>query len=113
MGVPYNGTTHYDFSVKILTMGGECRALELIADLALAEDDHSEAAVTLRNLAFLAPQLSIEGIADEAITPAFLLDNLATDDYLQVTLLIDELRKKRIAAGESQPKTTASDDITA
>lgn len=37
LGVLYNGTLHHDVLVKILTVGGECQALEVISDLGLSE----------------------------------------------------------------------------
>ena len=37
LGVLYNGTLHHDVLVKILTVGGECQALEVISDLELSD----------------------------------------------------------------------------
>lgn len=100
LGVSYKGTVYYEFSVKCLTMRGQCHALELIADLKLSDDDESQAANTLRDLAFLAAQVEIIGIPQVKLTPAFLLDGLSTDDYALIVTQINELRKKSIAAGE-------------
>ncbi|MCK3654915.1 hypothetical protein A4G19_03765 [Pasteurellaceae bacterium Macca] len=107
MGVPYQGKLYFDYSVHILTLGGECHALEQIAELNLPAESVKAQDNMLVELAFLAQQLTILGIPQEVLTPTFLLDHLATDDYLLVTAQITELRKKRHAVGES-PETTAA-----
>lgn len=61
----------------------------------------------LVDLAYLSEQLDIIGIAQDKLTPQFLLDNLATDDYVLITQAIADLRKKHIDAGESQSKVEA------
>ena len=40
LGVLYNGTLHHDVLVKILTVGGECQALEVISDLGSVSYTH-------------------------------------------------------------------------
>ena len=104
LGVLYNGTLHYDVLVKILTVGGECQALEVINDLGLSDDKEtlSHAEQMLVDLAYLAQQVEFDGIPREAVTPAFLLDNLATDDYVLINNEINQLRKKRMGVSESQ-----------
>ena len=83
LGVLYNGTLHHDVLVKILTVGGECQALEVINDLGLNDKETlSHAEQMLVDLAYLAQQVEFDGIPCEAVTPAYLLDNLATDDYV-------------------------------
>lgn len=99
LGLPYKDKTHYDFKVRILTMGGECMALEVIEECKIPLDSTKKADQTLIDLAYLAQQIEVDGIPSQALTPQFLLDNLATDDYLLVTDLIGELRKKRIEDG--------------
>ena len=108
LGVLYNGTLHHDVLVKILTVGGECQALEVISDLGLSDKETlSTAEQMLVDLAYLSEQLEIVGLLEDELTPRFLLDNLATDDYVLITQAIAELRKKHIDAGESlnKPKT--------
>ncbi|HDR1252692.1 TPA: hypothetical protein QB269_000911 [Pasteurella multocida] len=102
LGVPFNGTHHFDFNVKILTLGLECQALEWIEENGLAKDKLSKAEQTLVDLAYLCQQLEIVGIDKAHLTPEFLLDNLSTDDYVLITDLISTLRKKHIDAGENQ-----------
>lgn len=103
LGVLYNGTLHYDVLVKILTVGGECQALEVISDLELSDKETlSHAEQMLVDLAYLAQQVEFDGIPREAVTPAFLLDNLATDDYVLINNEINQLRKKRMGVSDSQ-----------
>ena len=40
LGVLYNGTLHHDVLVKILTVGGECQALEVINDFGLSDKEN-------------------------------------------------------------------------
>ena len=108
LGVLYNGTLHHDVLVKILTVGGECQALEVISDLGLSDKETlSHAEQMLVDLAYLAQQVEFDGIPREAVTPAFLLDNLATDDYVLINNEINQLRKKRM--GVSGNPETASE----
>ena len=103
LGVLYNGTLHHDVLVKILTMGGECQALEVINDLGLSDKETlSTAEQMLVDLAYLAQQVEFDGIPREAVTPVFLLDNLATDDYVLINNEINQLRKKRMGVSENQ-----------
>lgn len=102
LGVLYNGTLHHDVLVKILTVGGECQALEVINDLGLSDKETlSTAEQMLVDLAYLAQQVEFYGIPREAVTPAFLLDNLATDDYVLINNEINQLRKKRMGVSEN------------
>lgn len=100
LGVPYQDQLYFDFSVSILTMGGECAALDVIADLALDPESKDSADAMLVELAYIAQQLEIDGIPKTTLTPQFLLKHLATDDYLLVMDLVAALRKKRQDAGE-------------
>ncbi|HHF4602120.1 hypothetical protein MY691_07915 [Haemophilus influenzae] len=103
LGVLYNGTLHHDVLVKILTVGGECQALEVINDLGLSDKETlSTAEQMLVDLAYLAQQVEFDGIPREEVTPAYLLDNLATDDYVLINNEINQLRKKRTGVSESQ-----------
>lgn len=103
LGVLYNGTLHHDVLVKILTVGGECHALEVISDLELSDKETlSTAEQMLVDLAYLAQQVEFDDIPREAVTPAFLLDNLATDDYVLINNEINQLRKKRMGVSEDQ-----------
>ena len=103
LGVLYNGTLHHDVLVKILTVGGECQALEVISDLELSDKETlSHAEQMLVDLAYLAQQVEFDGIPREAVAPAFLLDNLATDDYVLINNEINQLRKKRMGVSADQ-----------
>ena len=108
LGIPYAGRRYFDFDVKLLTLGGECAALEKVAELGLDDKEKlNKAEQMLVDLAYLSEQLEIVGLVEDELTPRFLLDNLATDDYVLITQAIAELRKKHIDAGESlnKPKT--------
>lgn len=103
LGISYKGKLYYQFSVKILTLGAECVALEMIEDLGLTRESTKSEEMMLVELAYLSQQLDIKGIPPEALTPQFLLDHLATDDYVLVRDHIATLRKKRQDAGVSLP----------
>ena len=103
LGVPYNGTLHHDVTVKILTVGGECLALEAISDLGLSDKGTlSTAEQMMVDLAYLAQQVEFRWIPRDVVTPKFLLNNLATDDYVLINNEINQLRKKRMGVSESQ-----------
>lgn len=108
LGMPYGDSRYFDFDVRLLTLGGECAALEKVTELGLDEKEKlTKAEQMLVDLAYLSEQLDIIGIAQDKLTPQFLLDNLATDDYVLITQAIADLRKKHIDAGESQSKVEA------
>ncbi|OOF46943.1 hypothetical protein BKK52_10555 [Rodentibacter trehalosifermentans] len=104
-GLPFNDQRHFDFEVNLLTLGGECAALEKIAELGLdSKEKLNKAEQMLVDLAYLSEQFKVLGIPKDTLTPQFLLNNLATDDYVLITQAIAELRKKHIDAGESLNK---------
>lgn len=108
LGIPFNSKRYFDVEVRLLTLGCECAALEKVAELGLDEKETlSKAEQMLVDLAYLSEQIDVIGIDKTALTPEFLLNNLATDDYLLITEAIAELRKKHIDAGEnrSPPKS--------
>lgn len=101
LGVPYQGKRYKTATINLLTIGGECQAQELIADLGLAKDELSKTEQRLVDMAYLCQQVSIYGIPQKAFTPQFLFDNLPTDDYWQIIEAQLELRKKLSGDGES------------
>lgn len=106
LGIDYQGKTYRDCTVKLLTMGGQCTAQEMIADLGIDENAEklSPREKTLVDMAYLSQQVRIDGI-NKVINAQFLLNHLATDDYMQLLEAILELRKKRLESGESQNKS--------
>lgn len=105
LGLPVGQQRYFDVKVHLLTLGDECRALEMIDELGLVQSDDkllSKAQNMLIDLAYLAHQVEFMGVDKSLISPQYLLDNLATDDYVLISQAIMELRKKHIAAGESQ-----------
>ncbi|MEE6042712.1 hypothetical protein [Avibacterium paragallinarum] len=104
LGLPVNGKRYFDFKVHLLTLGDECNALELVADLGILSEDKplKQAERMLFELAYLCQQVEFIGVDKKQITPAYLLDNLAADDYVIINEAILNLKKKHIDAGESQ-----------
>ncbi|MFZ7175229.1 hypothetical protein ACLSYX_10480 [[Pasteurella] aerogenes] len=115
-GIPYQGMLHFDIKVKLLSLAGECHALELLEDLGLPEplplseqeekiaseerlNPLSRMETLLSELVFISQQLEIVGIPQAVLTPQFLLDNLTPADYVLIWGLLDNLRKKRIEDG--------------
>lgn len=108
LGISYGGVLYFDFNVKLLTLGGECAALEKVAELGLDKKETlNQAEQMLIDLAYLSEQLDVVGIPQDKLTPTFLLDHLATDDYVLVTEAISDLRKKHIDAGENPSQSEA------
>lgn len=107
LGFEHNGVIYRDCTVRLLTMGGQCTAQEMVADLGLEEnsDALSKREQTLVDMAYLSQQVSFDGLDKETITPQFLFDNLAADDYWTLIEATLELRKKRLENGESQSES--------
>lgn len=107
LGIEYNGKIHRNCTVRLLTMGGQCTAQEMIVDLGIEEglETLSNTEKTLVDMAYLSQQITVEGIDKVDITAQFLFDNLATDDYWQLIEATLELRKKRLENGESQSES--------
>ncbi|MCQ9121199.1 hypothetical protein BKG95_10180 [Rodentibacter pneumotropicus] len=102
LGVPYQGKRYFDVEARLLTLGRECAALEKIAELGLdSKEKLNKAEQMLVDLAYLSEQFKVIGIPKDKLTPQFLLNNLATDDYVLITEAIAELRKKHIADGDN------------
>lgn len=103
LGIDYQGKTYRDCSVRLLTMGGQCTAQEMIADLGIEENSEalSNTEKTLVDMAYLSQQITVDGIDKVDITAQFLFDNLATDDYWTLIEATLELRKKRLESGEN------------
>ncbi|MDY2946930.1 MAG: hypothetical protein SOS93_03720 [Mannheimia varigena] len=104
LGFEHNGVIYRDCTVRLLTMGGQCTAQEMIADLGLEEDSEtlSKREKTLVDMAYLSQQVTFDGLDKEAVTAQFLFDNLAADDYWTLLEATLELRKKRLENGANQ-----------
>ncbi|OOF59290.1 hypothetical protein [Rodentibacter myodis] len=108
LGIPYQGKRYFDIEPRLLTLGRECAALEKIADLGLdGKEKLNKAEQMLVDLAYLSEQFKVIGIPKETLTPQFLLNTLATDDYVLITEAIADLRKKHIDAGENLSQANA------
>lgn len=107
LGIEYNGKILRDCTVRLLTMGGQCTAQEMIADLGIEENSEalSKREQTLVDMAYLSQQVTFDGLDKEAVTAQFLFDNLATDDYWTLIEATLELRKKRLENGASQSES--------
>ncbi len=104
LGFEYQGKVFKQANVRLLTMGGQCTAQEMVADLGLEENSEalSKREQTLVDMAYLSQQVSFDGLDKETITPQFLFDNLVTDDYWTLIEATLTLRKKRLENGASQ-----------
>lgn len=107
LGFEHNGVIYRDCTVRLLTMGGQCTAQEMVADLGLEENSEalSKREQTLVDMAYLSQQVTFDGLDKETITPQFLFDNLAADDYWTLIEATLELRKKRLENGVSQSES--------
>ena len=66
----------------------------------------------LVDLAYLSEQLDIIGIAQDKLTPQFLLDNLATDDYVLITQLLLICEKSTSTLGKARAKSKPNKTTT-
>ncbi|HDZ3577056.1 TPA: hypothetical protein RSV62_002325 [Mannheimia haemolytica] len=107
LGIEYNGKIRRDCTVRLLTMGGQCTAQEMIADLGFKENSEalSKREQTLVDMAYLSQQVTFDGIYQGNVTAQFLFDNLATEDYWQLIEATLTLRKKRLENGVSQSES--------
>lgn len=107
LGIEYNGKIYRDCLVRLLTMGGQCTAQEMVADLGIEENSEalSKREQTLVDMAYLSQQVTFDGLDQETVTPQFLFDNLATDDYWTLIEATLTLRKKRLENGASQSES--------
>ncbi len=104
LGFEHKDVIYRDCTVRLLTIGGQCTAQEMVADLGLDENSEtlSKREQTLVDMAYLSQQVSFEGLDKETVTAQFLFENLATDDYWTLIEATLELRKKRLENGASQ-----------
>lgn len=107
LGIEYQGMVFKQAEVRLLTMGGQCTAQEMVADLGLEENSEalSKREQTLVDMAYLSQQVSFDGLDKKTVTPQFLFDNLATDDYWALIEATLKLRKKRLENGVSQSES--------
>ncbi|MDW0617960.1 hypothetical protein P2G70_10565 [Mannheimia haemolytica] len=112
LGFEYNGKLYRDCTVRLLTMGGQCTAQEMVADLGLEENSEtlSKREQTLVDMVYLSQQVIFDGLDKETVTPQFLFDNLATDDYWTLIEATLELRKKRLENGASQNESESPEN---
>lgn len=107
MGLVFEGRLYFDVKVRLMTLADECCALALIEEDGIKLDSEKHEDRMLVDLAYLSQQFELEGVPKEALTPRYLFEHLATDDYNLLMKLVAELRKKRIACGDS-PSTEAT-----
>lgn len=103
IGLDYQGQVYRDCAVNLLTMGGQCTAQEIIADLGIDENSEQLSAKdkTLVDMAYLSQQVEVDGIDKADVTAEFLFKHLVTDDYWQLIEATLALRKKRLENGEN------------
>ena len=112
LGFEHNGVIYRDCTVRLLTMGGQCTAQEMVADLGLEENSEalSKREQTLVDMAYLSQQVSFDGIPAEIVDAQFLFEHLATDDYWQLLEATLALKKKPIGNGASQDNLSNRQD---
>lgn len=73
--LPVDGKRYFDFKVHLLTLGDECNALEMIANLVATGEAKplSKAEKMLMDLAYLCQQVEFVGVDKQYITPEYLL----------------------------------------
>lgn len=107
LGLAFNGKLYFDVKVRLMTLADECRALALIEEAGITLDSENHKDRMLVDLAYLSQQFELEGVPKKTLTPHYLFEHLSTDDYNLLMALVAELRKKRIACGDS-PSTEAT-----
>lgn len=102
-------------AIKPLTIGAELRAAAEIDDLQLGEAETAAdktGAMMAETLAYWAQQLTVEGIPQEQLTGAYLMDNLTGEDYSVILKAQEDMRVKYTAAGADRGSTAAEDPQT-
>lgn len=110
LGFEYQGKVFKQANVRLLTMGGQCTALEMIDAMGINEENASHKETTLVDMAYLSQQVSFDGIPAEIVDAQFLFDHLATDDYWQLLEATLALKKKPIENGVSQDNLSNGQD---
>ncbi|MDG6428388.1 hypothetical protein [Glaesserella parasuis] len=113
LGFEYQGKVFKQANVHLLTMGGQCSALEMIDAMGINEENASHKETILVDMAYLSQQVSFDGIPAEIVDAQFLFEHLATDDYWQLLEATLMLKKKRIGNGESQENLSNSQESLA
>ncbi|MWP96328.1 hypothetical protein F8O85_09185 [Glaesserella parasuis] len=113
LGFEYQGKVFKQANVHLLTMGGQCIALEMIDAMGINEENASHKETTLVDMAYLSQQVSFDGIPAEIVDAQFLFEHLATDDYWQLLEATLALKKKPIGNGESQENLSNSQESLA
>ncbi|KEZ23493.1 hypothetical protein HS327_00458 [Glaesserella parasuis] len=113
LGFEYQGKVFKQANVHLLTMGGQCSALEMIDAMGINEENASHKETILVDMAYLSQQVSFDGIPAEIVDAQFLFEHLATDDYWQLLEATLTLKKKRIGNGESQENLSNSQESLA
>lgn len=103
LGIAYQGKYYKHCRVKLLSIGGEMRALDTLNTLGidLSQESHSSRDITRINLAYLAQQVEFEGLPEEALSPDVLIEALTSSDHAKIQAQIEVLQKKRLAYGEN------------
>ncbi|MCT8630333.1 hypothetical protein KZ339_03155 [Glaesserella parasuis] len=101
LGFEYQGKVFKQANVHLLTMGGQCSALEMIDAMGINEENASHKETILVDMAYLSQQVSFDGIPAEIVDAQFLFEQLATDQYWQLPEATLKLKKKPIGNGAS------------
>ncbi|MCT8615997.1 hypothetical protein KZ477_02535 [Glaesserella parasuis] len=99
LGFEYQGKVFKQANVHLLTMGGQCSALEMIDAMGINEENASHKETILVDMAYLSQQVSFDGIPAEIVDAQFLFEHLATDDYWQLLEATLMLKKQPIGYG--------------
>ncbi|AGO16961.1 hypothetical protein K756_09230 [Glaesserella parasuis ZJ0906] len=99
LGFEYQGKVFKQANVRLLTMGGQCTALEMIDAMGIDEENASHKEAILVDMTYLSQQVSFDGIPAEIVDAQFLFEHLATDDYWQLLEATLMLKKKPIGNG--------------
>ncbi|MWQ49680.1 hypothetical protein [Glaesserella parasuis] len=110
LGFEYQGKVFKQANVRLLTMGGQCTALEMIDAMGIDEENASHKETILVDMAYLSQQVSFDGIPAEIVDAQFLFEHLATDDYWQLLEATLMLKKKPIENGVSQDNLSNRQD---
>ncbi|MCT8583594.1 hypothetical protein KZ399_03290 [Glaesserella parasuis] len=101
LGFEYQGKVFKQANVHLLTMGGQCSALEMIDAMGINEENASHKETILVDMAYLSQQVSFDGIPAEIVDAQFLFEHLATDDYWQLLEATLMLKTRPIGNGAS------------
>lgn len=113
-GLPLpDGSISKKISVKPLTIGAEIKAIDESDDFCDEQNIPVKNQGVVQTVAYWTHQLSVDGLSADKLTLAYLMDNLAGEDYAVILEAQEQLRSKYVAASDNPAAEAAAPSNTA